>query len=489
MTPVSRINTRLTEDVIRFEPEGKFLERKGRDTKPAKIANELIGMLNAGGGILVYGIANDGTPEDLQQGELLRNSSGSLDAYRKLVHDFIKPPANIDLEEVFLSTGELVFIYHVEPDYEQLFQRDGNEDVYLRVADSNKGPLDRDQVAKLEYNRGKRKFEEELRPDFAIEDLDASLCESYRKAMNYDGDFKSLAYKRNLCVLRDGNMIFKNAAILLFANDPERYIPNASVRYVRHEGTERKSGSEFNVVKDHRFEGPIPKIISEITTFMEASLRDYYYLDLHRGKFIRVPEFPRDAWLEGIVNALYHRSYNIQGNPIMIRHFDDRLEISNSGPLPAHVTVKNIESEKFTRNVRLARTLNDFGYVRELNEGVPRIFRAMREFMLASPEYSDDGTTVTLTLRNKVSNHRETIAAEVVKRIENGWHGFNRSQQEIINVLFEACEATIDELISKMSVSEQTIRSNLKLLENQHIITRVSEKIRDRSAIYRFSDS
>jgi ATP-dependent DNA helicase RecG len=89
MTLVSRINTRLTEDVIRFEPEGKFLERKGRDTKPSKIADELIGMLNAGGGVLIYGIANDGTLEDLQQGELLRNSSGSLDAYRKLVHDLI----------------------------------------------------------------------------------------------------------------------------------------------------------------------------------------------------------------------------------------------------------------------------------------------------------------------------------------------------------------------------------------------------------------
>lgn len=76
-----------------------------------------------------------------------------------------------------------------------------------------------------------------------------------------------------------------------------------------------------------------------------------------------------------------------------------------------------------------------------------------------------------------------------MKRIENGWHRFNRSQQEIINILFETCEATIDGLITKMSVSEQTIRSNLKFLEAQHIITRVSERIRDRSAIYRFSDS
>jgi ATP-dependent DNA helicase RecG len=139
---------------------------------------------------------------------------------------------------------------------------------------------------------------------------------------------------------------------------------------------------------------------------MEASMRDYYYLDVTKGQFVKVPEFPKDAWLEGIVNSLCHRSYNIQGNPIMIRHFDDRLEIANSGPLPAQVTVENIERERFARNVRIARTLSDLGYVRELNEGVPRIYQAMREIMLAKPEYSDDGTTVTLTLQNRVISFR-----------------------------------------------------------------------------------
>lgn len=271
--PISQINTRLTENILCFEAEGQFLERKGRDSKPTRIANELIGMLNAGGGILVYGIHDDGTLEDLLATELPLNAPPpNLDAYRTLLHDFILPPANIKLEEIYLANGELVFLYHVESDYECVFQRADNEAVYLRVADSNKGPLKRDQVAKLEYNRGTRKFEEELRVDFDTEDFDPALCEAYRSAMNYEGPFTELAYKRNLAARREGKLVFKNAAILLFAQDPERYIPNASVRYVRHQGTERKSGDEFNVVKDHRFEGPIPALIREITTFIEASL-------------------------------------------------------------------------------------------------------------------------------------------------------------------------------------------------------------------------
>ncbi|MCB0321661.1 MAG: hypothetical protein KDD60_12105, partial [Bdellovibrionales bacterium] len=313
------------------------------------------------------------------------------------------------------------------------------------------------------------------------------LCQTYRKSMNFEGSFEELAYNRNLANKTPDGYVFKNAAILLFAQDPERYIPNARVRYVRYSGTERQSGKNFNAVKDEFFYGAIPTLIKKLESFMEAVLRDYYYFDVQSGRFHMVPEFPKDAWLEGIVNALYHRSYNLQGNPVMITHFDDRLEIENSGPLPAQVTVENIAREKFTRNVRVARALNELGYVRELREGVPRIYESMRDSMLATPEYSDDGTTVTLTLRNRVTDHKKTIPDHILKQIEKGWDDFSDSQQKIIGLLFENAELTIDGFIEKMSLSESAIRNNLKLLEEQNLITRKSEKQRDRNALYHFS--
>lgn len=482
----SNYNPKLTLEYLRFKPENQYLERKGRDTKPTKIANELIGMLNAGGGTLVYGIASDGEIEDLAHiGGLLPKEPTKLDGYRKLVHDLIKPPANIHLEEIYLENGELIFLYHVDQDYERLFQRSDNEEVYLRVADSN-NKLNRDQVGKLEYNKAIRSFEDEVRDEFDPADLGRNACEDYRRAMNYDGPFEDLAIKRNLAVRRDGRVLFKNAAILLFAENPDKYIPNASVRYVRHAGLERKSGGEYNVVKDARFETGIPEMIKELETFIEASLRDYYYLNMETGKFHRVPEFPKEAWLEGIVNALCHRSYNLQGNPVMIRHFDDRLEISNSGPLPAQVTVENIAHERYSRNPRIARSLTEMSYVRELNEGVPRIYSAMQEVMLAKPEYTDINNTVTLTLRNKVSGHKETILAEVLEQISAQWDSFNHSQRQIISILFERQEATVNQLGKDMPLTTQSVRNNLRYLVKIGVLERVSEKLRDPQAIFRF---
>ena len=486
---LSQHNSSLTVEAIRLKPENAYLERKGRDAKAAKIANELIGMLNAGGGTLVYGIADDGTVEDLARGELLEEGwAEHLRPYRTLIHDFIIPPARIELEEVFMPGGELVFLYHAEPNHERLFQRKDNEEVYLRVADSNRGPLPRDEVKKLEYNKSIRSYEDELRPDFDPADLDRATCAAYREALKYDGSFADLALKRHLATMRDGQVVYKNAAVLLFAREPEKYIPNASVRYVRYEGIERKSGGNYNVVKDQRFEANIPSIIARAEVFIEASLRDYYYLEMETGKFLRVPEFPREAWLEGLVNALCHRTYNLQGNPVLIRHFDDRLEISNSGPLPAYVTVENIRCQRYARNPRIARILTDLGYVRELNEGVPRIYSAMEEFRLAKPQYVNHEDLVTLTLRSSVAAHRETILGETLERIESHWQMLNNSQRDMIKLLFSEQEASVGGFSVALGLSEQAIRYNLKSLEGLGILQRFSEKIRDKNAVYRFKE-
>ena len=486
--PLSNHNSALTLEALQTKPEGQYLERKGRDTKPTKIAHELIGMLNAGGGTLVYGIADDGVIEDLEQDGLLADPAPSLDRYRKLAHEFIQPPANIRLEEVYLPDGQLIFLFHVEPDYERLFSLKDNEAVYLRVADSNRGPLNRDEVKKLEYNKNIHAYEDEVREDFAPKDLDAATCQEYRKAMNYEGNFEQLAIKRNLARLKEGQVVYKNSAILLFAEDPSQYINNAAVRYVRYKGTELLPGKQFNVIKDQRFELCLPKLIQKLEAFMEASLRDYYFLNMDNGRFESVPEFPKEAWLEGVVNAVCHRSYNLQGNCIYIKHFDDRLEISNSGPLPAQVTVENIGWERYSRNPRITRVLAEMGYVRELNEGVPRIYGAMQQSMLAAPEYKDMESTVTLTLRNKVTEHKETIHADTLKQIEGCWESLSHKQQAMLAFLLQNQEATIPQLIQHTGITNQAVRHNLKKLESLEIVERLSDKIRDPQALYRFKN-
>lgn len=479
---VSRFNTQITLDFLQKKRENQYFERKGlgeKDISPTKIANELIGMLNADGGVLAFGVSNDGEIQDV-------NTLGEkLSDYRNLYVDFIEPHGNIKLEEVDVE-GKRIFIYHVDQDIERIFKRKDNEHIFLRVDDRNK-QLDRDAVRNLEYDKQIRKFEDEVEPEFDFYDLDLRLLNGYKQKLNYEGDALDLLVKRHLAIKKDGQFKIKKAGVLLFAKDPEKYITSASLRYIRYEGIDAKVGTEHNVVKDERFENNIPWIIDQLKKFLKTTLKDYYFLDLESGRFNKVPEYPEEAWLEGIVNALCHRSYNVQGNSIYIKHYDDRLEISNSGPLPAQVNVENIRTERFSRNPRIARALEDMGFVRQLNEGVSRIYQSMEKSMLSTPEYVEKNGNVYLTLRNKISNHTKTISDSILKIVQNNWANYNDTQKRILQQLFYHNQATINELVEVTGIHEKNVRLYLnQFIDNENILVRLSEKQRDKNAKYAF---
>ena len=84
--PISEINTIITLEYLQNQKEHQYFERKGlgeKDIKPSKIADELIGMLNADGGVLAFGVSDSGIIQDI-------SSLEKLDDYRKLVFNFIK---------------------------------------------------------------------------------------------------------------------------------------------------------------------------------------------------------------------------------------------------------------------------------------------------------------------------------------------------------------------------------------------------------------
>ncbi len=465
--------------------EHQYLERKGIEeagVKPSKLANEIIGMLNADGGIVVLGISDDGVVQDLNA-----LPPDALLKYEKVCHSYITPPAKVVLEKMTCENGELVFLYHVAQDYENLYERQDSHDVFKRVGDSNYGPLNNEEIEHLRHDKNLRKYEEQERPDFEWDDLDTELLERYRNKIHYKGSVQDLLVKRNLAFKnKQGNLIIRNSGILLFSQDPDKYIPSSYIRYIRYEGTYAATGSSFNVTKDLRIEGNIPRVIDDAAKLLKGSLDDYYFLDMNTGVFMMVSEYPEDAWLEGIVNALFHRSYNLQGNCTYIKHFDDRLEISNSGPLPAQVTVDNIRDQRFSRNPRIGRVLTEMGYVRELNEGVNRIYQSMEKSMLSEPKYIDAENIVRLTLENKISGHKKTIPDETMNFITKNWKSFKETERLIFQKLFKDQEANITELSQFCGVSEKAVRGYLNGFIDKGIMLKDSEKIRDKNAKFRF---
>jgi ATP-dependent DNA helicase RecG len=200
------------------------------------------------------------------------------------------------------------------------------------------------------------------------------------------------------------------AALLLFGKDPARWHPRCGIDFVKYEGPERRHGAALNVVKRIRFEAPLVHLIDEAVGRIKEHMRERTIL--HDLFFRERLEYPSFAWQEALVNAVAHRDYSFSGASIEIWMFDDRIEVRSPGLPPPPVTLEQLQHHRsihFSRNPLIVRVLADLGYLREMGEGVPRMFQEMEHHGLRPPEFSAEGFMFVVTLRNTPVYDEETL--------------------------------------------------------------------------------
>jgi ATP-dependent DNA helicase RecG len=111
-----------------------------------------------------------------------------------------------------------------------------------------------------------------------------------------------------------------------------------------------------------------------------------------------LPRVPAQALREAIANAVGHREYEDPRRAVRVELRPGRVVITSPGPLPEPVTVRNIRDQNAPRNIAVIDTLRRFGLAEDAGRGVDVIEDAMEAYLLARPEFVDDGASVTVTL-------------------------------------------------------------------------------------------
>ena len=367
-------------------------------------------------------------------------------------------------------------LLHIQPCVDQIV-RTINDSTYLRIGDKTK-ELKGDDLRNLEYAKSTRHFEDEINRDASIEDLDEELISKYKEKLDASHlPTEQVLKARAFIKSQDGNNYLTNAAVLLFAKNISQFYPNCRVRFVRYDGNSAQVGTRMNIIKDKNIECNILKLIDETRLFISSQLREFTALDPLTGKFKTVPEYPEFSLLEGIVNAVTHREYGMSGRYILVTMFDDRLEIKSPGKLPNIVTVDNIKDTRYARNPRISRVLTDFGWVRELNEGVKRIYSDMADFFLDEPEYSEPEYSVKLILKNNIimRNIRQESRLERIITPEI-WQQLDELEKSILTYLASKKTVTRAELCTFTSKAPNTISARLNHLIKLNIIKRNGSK-------------
>lgn len=468
----SKFNPILTLEYMTTAEENKYFDRKSAKIKPSDIYELISAFANAEGGTIVIGIS-DKTKEI----EGLRICDDTK------INDFInapksgcKPMPSYDVEflNIVNSSGieDRLLLLHIHSSIDQII-RTVNDSTYLRIGDRTR-ELKGDDLRNLEYSKSTRHYEDECNMDAQLSDLDSELITEYKKLLGAENlSTEQVLQARGFLKNKDGKSYLTNAAVLLFAKNIAQFYPNCRIRFIRYEGDSAQVGVNINIVKDVNIECPILRIIGEARQFISTQLREFTALNSKTGKFQIVPEYPEFAWLEGIVNAVTHREYGMSGNYISVIMYDDRLEIKSPGKLPNIVTIDNIKETRYSRNPRIARVLTDFGWVRELNEGVKRIYLDMAGFFLEEPIYTEPEQSVKLTLKNNYIMRSIRRQDSALNRIGvEIWEHLDDLERQILVYMSNRNKVTRAELQNILGKSFSPIKNRLNHLIELGVIKR-----------------
>ena len=439
---LSKINSIITEDYIKNTKENLYFERKRAKVSIQDLANEIASFSNANGGVIAVGITDDGKIEGF-------NNYGinKLNDFQKVVTNYLSPTPNyktelIEVENV-KNEKDNILLFHIEPAL-NFIVRNNKDEVYLRQGDSSI-KLNAEQVRSLEYEKRERNFESEVLNMSSTDDIDLEVMEIYKDKIGATNLSNEQVLKaRGFLVEDNGKLCFTKAGMLLFGKNPSVYLPSARVRVLKFEGTNFQVGTEMNIVKDRTFDKRLYKTLEEARDFINSQLREFTHLN-QNGIFETVPEYPEFAWYEGLVNAVTHRDYSNTGEYIIVKLFDDRLEILSPGKLSGFITLKNMKTERYSRNPQIARVLTEFGIVRELNEGVKRIYSEMQRFYLKDPIYSEPNQhSVLLVLDNNIVMRSKRKNETMLKNseIEQKWENLNYQERQVLQAIYDKGEIT-----------------------------------------------
>lgn len=442
-------------------PEDQWFDRKSSRISPRELADWLVGFANAEGGIIVLGLW-DGHVEGIDR------ARERLPGWQQAALDFTVPtvPCRPRLVECVNDGGSPDHLFVIEVETSEKVHSNRKDEVYLRVGDENRR-LTFAQRKELLYDKGQSTFESTVVDGARLDDLDRELLGSYAQAVNHPDPERLLAARGLLS--RKGELTL--AAVLLFARHPQAWFPEASARVLRYRGRQRGSGARQQLLDDVRVEGPV------LVQLTQARKEIFDRLPTRRaltatGRFERVGLVPQDAWLEGLVNAVVHRSYSISGDHIRVEIFDDRVEIESPGRFPGIADTRDpLQVTRFARNPRIARVCADLRFGQELGEGIRRMFEEMRLAGLADPDYRQTSGSVRLTLSSVA------VDRELEERLPLG-------ARDLVRLIREAGRASTGELVEASGRSRPVVIRQLRALQEAGIIDWVGHSKKDPRAYW-----
>ena len=358
--------------------------KSGLSDKSERIAQHISAFANMkGGGILVYGVNNDGTCFSITKDEIdkIVQTLGNI-AHNNLVYSIPIEHSILDYEGY-----SLLFVYIPEQSDKPVHLR--GKDIYTSYCRSagQTVKMSRNQVKALIATSQGITFEEQVaKGELTKEEvldlldykalyriLDKNLPKSEDSIIDRLTDYK-------LCKQTGDYWTISNLGAVLFSKNLQNF-PNL----VGHEVIVRKYVGANNRQLEFEqhvtfgyavgFEWLVDFIMRNTST---------EHIDVKRNE---ITTYPRVAIREFVANALVHQDFGITGMPVTIEIFSNRLSVTNAGA-PLNDINRLIDLPPQSRNEQLAQMMFTLGVCERRGSGIDRAIAAVEEMFLPPVKFT-----------------------------------------------------------------------------------------------------
>jgi ATP-dependent DNA helicase RecG len=335
-------------------PEGQFFDRKSARKEPEEIANHIIGFANAAGGFLAIGIEDEGSLTGFQI-----EGAFSADSYKNVIKNYCQSKVETKIYTINFShengKEDFILLFKVEPAYGKII-RNFENDIYLRLNDSTM-KIPENKVSELIKEKDIVYFENLPEENASIKDLDTEILDEYKNILNSDSSYEEFLREKHFMV--DG--FLTKAAVILFAKRPSDLVPCARLRYLHYkdEADSDNPRTEENISMK---EGLI-KLLRNAKNILEPRMEN-----AENSEF----------WFEDTLFMMANRDYSKPWEYPRIIIYNNSKLLYSPYSKPSYINLENVTYIKWPENKKITNTLIEFGWMKELNQGIKNLYSEKR---------------------------------------------------------------------------------------------------------------
>lgn len=299
-----------------------------------KLAAELCAFANSSGGMILFGVEDDGDISGLSAEEIRKLNS----SIANVASDSVREPLFPTSEVVKVNDKNVLIVKVSESQSKPHF--DGAGAIWVKNLGDKRRVTSKEELRRIFQDAHVFYADEQIVQRSKLSDLDwSAFLGFYNK--EYDQNLENAADVENQ--LLDNLNIAHNGALslaglLFFAKNPQQFRPELATKAVAFNGVE-PTGTEYNDSED--LDGTLPQQLAKAKAFLSRNLKH----DQGENSFNSEGnlEIPVAALEELLVNMLVHRNYFISG-PQKLLIFDDRIEMHSPGCLTNTLTVEQVKT-------------------------------------------------------------------------------------------------------------------------------------------------